>query len=166
MQDSKSVLSNNLDSVRQIINEFLQVQFQDPAGVIADWAKDPAKDNWYVRMHGISKEAITVWLILRQRSLFVESHFMPLPETNKEACYEYFLKKNNELIGYKFSIGTTAVYLISHVPLSQLSFSELDRLLGSAWSYTEMCFATAMQIGFKNKYRYRPKSIPLFWRQQ
>jgi hypothetical protein len=162
----KLATPQEISNARYIIQSYLSKSYNDPQGIIADYDKDPFEDNWYVRMHGISKEAITLWLILKQRSLFLECHFMPLPEVNKCQCYEYLLKKNNSLVGYKFSIGETAVYLISHIAISQISYQELDRLLGSAWSYTEAFFATAMEIGFKGKYRYRPKSIPVFWRQK
>ena len=61
--------------------------------------------RWYLRLRGDEKEFVTVWLTLRQRTLHHETQFMPGPETNVEATWEYLLKKNADLLGMSFALG-------------------------------------------------------------
>ena len=61
--------------------------------------------RWYLRLRGEEKEFVTVWLTLRQRTLRHEAQFMPAPETNIEATWEYLLKRNADLIGLSFALG-------------------------------------------------------------
>ena len=112
--------------------------------------------RWYLRMRGEEKEVITVWLTLRQRTLHHETQFMPAPETNPVATWEYLMKKNAELLGMTFAIGPeAAVYLMGKVPTSRVDDDELDRILGGSLAVSEECFPTAMSLGFEGRYRRR-----------
>ena len=122
--------------------------------------RDPEGHRWYVRMRGEEKLVTTVWLTLREMTLHYETYFMPAPEENVAACYEYLLRANQRLFGCRFSIGIEdAVYLTGQLPLSalqgpdELVRGELDRVLGTAYAYSEECFPTAMQIGFASRFR-------------
>ena len=68
---------------------------------------DPVSGSprWYLRLRGEEKQYVTVWLTLRQRTLHHETQFMPGPETNVEATWEYLLKKNADLAGMSFALG-------------------------------------------------------------
>jgi hypothetical protein len=113
--------------------------------------------RWIVRMRGEEKTLIAVWLTLRQRTLHYESQFMPAPEENIEACYEYLLRANERLFAMRFAIGLEdAVYLVGQMPLVALSEAELDRIVGSVYAYTEQYFPVAMGIGYATKYRRKP----------
>ena len=73
--------------------------------------------RWYLRLRGEEKEFVTVWLTLRQRTLRHEAQFMPAPETNVEATWEYLLTRNADLIGLAFALGAEdAVYLVGRDP--------------------------------------------------
>ena len=166
---------------------------QDTNPVIAAIEHDPTRQRWYVRMHGEEKLVTTVWLTLREMTLHVECYFMPAPEEDRAACYEYLLRTNRRLFGLRFAIGEEdAIYLVGQLPLSALAGvgrdgdssvesaaatsaaqisaaqisaaqisaaqisaaeSELDRLLGAAYAYSEECFRTAMSIGFGSRFR-------------
>ena len=132
--------------------------------VVAAVDHDPALQRWYIRMHGEEKLITTVWLTLREMTLHVECYFMPAPEDDRAACYEYLLRSNRRLFGLRFAIGDEdAVYLVGQLPLSALAYggpderdaaeAELDRLLGAAYAYSEECFRTAMRIGFGDRFR-------------
>ncbi len=113
--------------------------------------------RWYLRMRGEEKEFVTVWLTLRQRTLHHEAQFMPAPETNVEATWEYLLKRNADLLGMAFALGPEdAVYLVGRVPVERVDHEELDRVMGASLAYTDECFPTAMFLGFAGKYRRRP----------
>lgn len=110
--------------------------------------------RWFVRMRGDEKQVTTVWLWLRQRTLHYETQFMPAPEENREACFEYLMRLNNRLYGMRFAIGDEdAVYLVGQMPLSALNDGELDRIVGSAYAYTEQWFRPAMRLGYASKFR-------------
>ena len=114
----------------------------------------PEDRRWIVRMRGDEKMLITVWLTLRERTLHYESYFMPAPEENEAACYEYLLRANLRLFGMRFAIGAEdAVYLVGQMPLSAIDEPELDRIVGSAYAYSEQYFAPAMSIGYESKFR-------------
>ena len=46
-----------------------------------------------------------MWLTLRQRTLRHEAQFMPAPETNVEATWQYLLRRNADLMGMAFALG-------------------------------------------------------------
>ena len=114
---------------------------------------EPAERRWYVRLRGEEKLVITVWLTLRERSLHHETYFMPAPEENLEACYEYLLRLNCRLVGNRFAIGLEdAVYLVGEVAVSAVDEAQLDRIVGSAYAYSEQYFRPAMRIGYASRF--------------
>jgi hypothetical protein len=114
---------------------------------------DPELRRWYVRLRGEEKAFTTVWLTLRQRTLHYETYFMPAPEENIEAAYEYLLRANMRLFGMRFAIGAEdAVYLVGQMPLSAVDEDELDRIVGSTYAYAEQYFRPAMSIGYATKF--------------
>jgi hypothetical protein len=122
--------------------------------VVAAVDFDPELRRWYVRLKGEEKSFTTVWLTLRQRTLHYETYFMPAPEENIEALYEYLLRANMRLFGMRFAIGLEdALYLVGQMPLSAVDAEELDRIVGSTYAYAEQYFRPAMSIGFASRFR-------------
>jgi hypothetical protein len=116
--------------------------------------RDPEGRRWYLRMKGEDKEFITTWLTLRQRTLNYETYFMPAPEENIEALWEYLLRSNVRLYAMRFAIGAEdAVYLVGQLPVTAVDDAELDRVIGASYAYSEAYFRPAMTIGFASKYR-------------
>jgi hypothetical protein len=114
----------------------------------------PADRRWFVRLKGEEKQVTTIWLHLRERTLHVETQFMPAPEENREILFEYLLKLNDKLYGVRFAIGQEdAVYLVGQLPWSAVDEDELDRIVGSAYAYTEQYFRPAMRLGYAGKFR-------------
>ena len=127
---------------------------RDTNPVVAAVDFDAALRRWYVRLKGEEKSFTTVWLTLRQRTLHYETYFMPAPEENVEALYEYLLKANMRLFGMRFAIGAEdAVYLMGQMPLSAVDSEELDRIVGATYAYAEQYFRPAMSIGFASRFR-------------
>ena len=76
-----------------------------------------ASFQWYLRFKGDEKDFITVWLTLKQRTLWHEAQFMPAPEEHKEKVFAYLLRRNSQLFGMWFALGPEdAVYLVGRVP--------------------------------------------------
>jgi Putative bacterial sensory transduction regulator len=144
-------------------------QLAQLAALIDEWALEEHRDNdavlgieteasdgvrrWLLRLAGEEKQFIAVWFTLRQRSLAVETYFMPAPEENVEACFTYLLRLNARLGNLRFSIGQEdAVYLMGAVSVHHLNKDELDRLLGAAYAHTESYFRPAMRIGYATRF--------------
>lgn len=116
---------------------------------------DPAfQARWYVRMSGETKDFITVWITLGQRTLRYETYVMPAPEENVAEFNENLLRRNDRLVGAHFSIGLEdAVYLRGDLPLSGLTERELDRVVGTMYACVEQVFRPLLHIGFASRFR-------------
>ncbi len=116
---------------------------------------DPAfQARWYVRMSGETKDFITVWITLGQRTLRYETYVMPAPEENIAEFNENLLRRNDRLVGAHFSIGLEdAVYLRGDLPLSGLTERELDRVVGTMYASVEQVFRPLLYIGFASRFR-------------
>jgi hypothetical protein len=123
-----------------------------------DVADRTASHRWYLRFRGDEKDYITVWLTLRQRTLHHEAQFMPAPEEHREEVLRYLMRRNAELFGMAFSLGSEdAVYLVGRVPAGLVDDDELDRIAGSSIVYVDDHFPTAMSLGHPAVYRRRPR---------
>jgi hypothetical protein len=117
-----------------------------------------ASNRWLLRFGGEEKDYITVWLTLRQRTLHHETQFMPAPEENVTEVLQYLMRRNNDLYGMAFCLGTEdAVYLVGKVPASLVDDDELDRIAGSSIVYVDDHYPTAMTLGHPRIYRRRPR---------
>lgn len=143
-----------LDRVAALIEQWTLTQLNDNASVLGiETEVDNGVRRWLLRLEGEEKQFIAVWLSLRQRSLSVETYFMPAPEENIEDCLTYLMRLNARLGGLRFAIGQEdAMYLMGAVSVHHVTESELDRLLGCAYAYTEAYFRPAMRIGFATRF--------------
>ena len=128
--------------------------------LIDDWAPSlpgtveyiPADRRWLVRLRGEDKTFITVWLTLGERTLRYETHFVPAPEENAGALYEYLMRLNARLYEMRFAIGDEdAIYLTGQLPLRFVDREELDHIVGAAFAYSEQYFRSALAIGFATR---------------
>ncbi|MGH9028184.1 MAG: YbjN domain-containing protein [Acidimicrobiales bacterium] len=114
-------------------------------------------DRWYLRLRGDEKDFVTVWLTMRQRSMYHEAQVMPAPETNIRETFEFLLRRNSALHRMRFALGPEdAVYLVGEVAIASVTDDELDRIMGSSLAYVDSVFPVAMSIGFAGMYRRRP----------
>ena len=145
---------DHLAQVAACIERWLQREREDnPLVVAVDHAgADVPEPRWYVRLRGEDKDFITIWLTLGQRTLRYETYVLPAPEENHAVFYEHLLRRNDRLVGAHFSIGVEdAVFLRGELPVALVDDGELDRVVGSLWSYVEQCFGPALQIGFASR---------------
>jgi hypothetical protein len=78
---------------------------------------------------------------------------MPAPEENVAEFNDNLLRRNDRLVGAHFSIGLEdAVYLRGDLPLTGLTESELDRIVGSMYAYVEQVFRPLLHIGFASRF--------------
>lgn len=144
---------DELDALADLITRWTASERETEEVVVAV-DHEPAERRWYVRLRGEEKSFTTIWLTLRERTLHYETYFMPAPEENAEALYEYLLRLNARLFAMRFAIGVEdAVYLVGQLPLGAVDEAELDRIIGSAYAYSEQYFRPAMRIGFATKFK-------------
>lgn len=109
--------------------------------------------RWYVRLRGDEKEHITIWITLGQRTLRYEAYVLPAPQENVAAVHEMALRRNDKLVGAHFAIGVEdALFLRGEIPLAWLTEPELDRIVGSLYSYTEQAFPGLIRLAFAGKF--------------
>lgn len=144
---------DELDALGEVIAAWAERERTDNP-LVAAVDHDPQSRIWFVRLKGEEKSFTTVWLTLRQRTLHYETQFMPAPEENVEALYEYLMRLNNRLFAMRFAIGDEdAIYLLGQLPVGAIDVDELDRIVGSAYAYTEQYFRPAMRIGYASKFK-------------
>jgi hypothetical protein len=112
--------------------------------------------HWLIRLKGDEKDVITMWLSLRQRTVFVETELMPAPEEDLETLYRFLLVKNHELRELHLAIGPEAgIYLVAQVPVGELNVARMDELAGATLTYVDEMYPTVMTMGLPSLYRRR-----------
>ncbi|MFT4774497.1 MAG: hypothetical protein ACI83Y_000256 [Candidatus Azotimanducaceae bacterium] len=109
--------------------------------------------RWLVRMRGEEKDFTTVWLTLGQRTLKYESFVMPAPEENHTDLYEHVLRRNDRLVGARFSIGAEdGIFLRGELPARHVDLDAIDQALGLLYANVEQCFKGLLRIGFASHF--------------
>lgn len=117
---------------------------------------DKGHFHWLIRLKGEERDVITLWLSLRQRTVFAETELMPAPEENQEELYRFLMVKNHELRELHLAIGPEdGIYLVAQVPVNELTIERLDELVGATVHYVDEIFPTAMTMGLPSIYRRR-----------
>ena len=146
----------SLAIIERRIDEWLGVMKSSNDSILAIDRAEPEpffRSRWYVRMRGESKDFITVWLTLGQRTLRYETYVMPAPEENVAQFNENLLRRNEKLVGAHFSIGLEdAVYLRGELLLKALDERELDRIVGSMYAHVEQCFRALLKLGYASRF--------------
>lgn len=142
----------DLDRLEQRIDAHLLRELDENPMILAvDRAEAPSR-RWFVRLEGEERETTTIWLTLAQRTLHHETFVLPAPEENHALFYEHLLKRNRTFNGSAFTIGDEeAVFLEGRLPWDAVTEEELDRIIGSVWTYVEASFRTALRIGFASR---------------
>lgn len=114
----------------------------------------PEPDAYLVRLEGQHKLATLTWLIAGEHSLQVEAFFCRQPDENHAAFYRFLLERSARMYGVHFALDRTGdVYLTGRLPLSAISETEIDTLLGCVLTYSDELFNEALKIGFASAIR-------------
>lgn len=145
--------ASELGQLELLIDATLNTALDEIDAVAAVERGDIDQPFWYVRLDGEAKQHFSAELTLGQRTLVVESYFMPEPEENREALFAHLLTRNKSMHGLHFVIGSeNAVYLRGQVDNRYVDGDMIDRLLAAVYDYTEQFFAPAMRIGYESKF--------------
>lgn len=144
---------DELDVIELRIDAWLRDELENNPIVAAVERGERSERRWYVRVLGESKDVFTIWFTLRQRTLHYETYVMPAPDENHDRFYEHLLRRNRRTNGMAFCIGEEdAVFLAGSLPVYAIDEGELDRILGSLYSYVEQFFLPALRIGFASRF--------------
>jgi len=144
---------SELDDIEALIDASLRLAQSEIGAVAAIERGDIEQPFWYVRIDGEAKQHYSAEYTLNQRTLLVESYFMPEPEENREAVFEQLLTRNKSMHPLQFVIGReNAVYLRGQVDNRHVDADIVDRLLAAVYDYTEQCFVPAMRLGYESRF--------------
>ena len=144
---------DELDVIELRIDAWLRDELESNPIVAAVERGERSERRWYVRVLGESKDVFTIWFTLRQHTLHYETYVMPAPDENHDRFYEHLLRRNRRTNGMAFCIGEEdAVFLAGSLPVYAIDEGELDRILGSLYSYVEQFFLPALRIGFASRF--------------
>jgi hypothetical protein len=143
-----------LDALEALIDAWLATQLaENPVVAAVERGVEAGERRWFVRVTGDEKDVFTVWFHLRQRTLHYETYVMPAPEENETAFYRYLLRRNLKLYGASFAIGDEdAVFLVGQLDNAAVDRDELDRVLGSLYTWVEQFFRPALRVGFASRF--------------
>lgn len=149
MTPSRPFADGDLDRVEQAVEAWVA---DLPDVLVVE--RDAEVTRWYVRLRGVEKTVVTIWVTLRDRGLHAETYVAPGPAEHVAEAYEYVLRVNQRLVGIAFCIGAEdAFYLVGSIPLEVLDGPGFDRLMGSLYAASEECFPTIMRIGHTTAFR-------------
>ena len=145
---------DELASHEAAITAWLERQLAENPILVAVDRGEPGTRRWYVRLAGEQKDYITIWFTLGQRSLRFEAYVLPAPEENAGAVYEQLLRRNRQMRGMAFAIGDEdGLFVQGELPLPALNDAQLDRVVGSVFSYVEQYFRPALRLAFASRVR-------------
>ena len=149
-------LPPSIEEYAQAITDWLQAMAADNPVFEAIDRAAPSEGNeprWYVRLAGEQKDHITIWFTLGQRTLRYEAYVLPWPAEHVSEVFEWCLRRNDKLMGAHFSIGVEdAVFLRGELPLASLNEPELDRIVGSLYTYIDDAFPTLVRLAFTSRF--------------
>lgn len=138
------------DAARALVDAHLQGDVR-PESAVQHVEYDPAVDRWYVRFGCEGRDAATIYVDLRQRSLRFELYFLPLPEggPRRDEVVAFLMRRNHGLHGVHFSVGPDGdAYLTGRILLRHLDVEELDLMIGTIYEAVEGWFPAAVGIAY------------------
>ena len=123
----------------------------DDAGLT--W-KEVGDGVFTVDLPGEKKLSTPCRLDVGEHAFGVHAFVARQPDENHERVYRWLLERNLRLFGVAFAVDRTGdIYLDGRLPLSVVTPSEIDRLLGAALTYADESFNTILELGFATSIR-------------
>ncbi len=133
----------------------------DPNAVIEDFLSshdldfEQKDDNTYlITLPGEAKQQTHCALVVGDHSLSINAFVIRKPDENKEAVFEYLLKKNASMYSIAFAVNELGdIYLVGRLPLDAVNEREIDRILGAVLQYADSSFNPLLELGFSSAIR-------------
>jgi len=117
-------------------------------------AQEPRDGVFVFDLPGERKLSTPCQLVVGDHALAVHAFVCRNPDENHEGVYRWLLTRNLRLFGVGFGIDHTGdIYLDGRLPLSVVTSTELDRLLGAVLTYADESFNTILELGFASSIR-------------
>ena len=114
--------------------------------------KDP--NTFLITLPGEKKLQTHCALIVGDHSLSINAFVIRKPDENKEAVFEYLLKKNASMYSIAFAVNELGdIYLVGRLPLDAVNEREIDRILGAVLQYADSSFNPLLELGFSSAIR-------------
>jgi len=150
---SALLTANEFDRLEALIDATLRLANDEIDAVAAVERGEIDQPFWYVRIAGDAKQHFSAEYTLGQRTLVVESYFMPEPDENREALFAHLLTRNASMHPIHFVGGSeNAIYLRGQVDNRHVDADMVDRMLAAVYDYTEQFFVPAMRMGFESRF--------------
>ena len=133
----------------------------DPEAVIDEFLASHDLDyeqkdecTYLITLPGEAKQQTHCALVVGDHSLSVNAFVIRKPDENKEAVFEYLLKKNASMYSIAFAVNELGdVYLVGRLPLDAVNEREIDRILGAVLQYADSSFNPLLELGFSSAIR-------------
>ena len=113
--------------------------------------------HWLIRLRGVERDVVTLWLSLRQRTVHLECELAPAPGERLEEVYRFCLARNRGLREVHVALGPEdGLYLVAEVPVGEVTVERLDELVGATVASVEELYPTVMALGHGRWFRRRP----------
>jgi hypothetical protein len=131
----------------------VEVIEQALAGGDAGWERT-GESTFSVTLPGTHKLTTTCNLYVGDHAVRIEAFVMRQPDENREALWEWLLRRNAKMYGVAFAVDPVGdVYLVGRLPLHAVTAEEIDRVLGSVLTYADESFDAMLEIGFGSAIR-------------
>jgi hypothetical protein len=126
-------------------------------GVLKDaeveW-ESPEPGTYVVQLPGTRKLKTTVSLIVGRHSLSLNAFVIRHPDENEAGVHRWLLERNLKLYGMSYAVDHLGdVYVTARLPLSTVTPTETDRLLGQVLEAADGAFNTLLELGFASAIR-------------
>ncbi|CAM5650846.1 YbjN domain-containing protein [Streptomyces aurantiogriseus] len=126
-------------------------------GVLKDaeveW-ESPEPGTYVVQLPGTRKLKTTVSLIAGRHSLSLNAFVIRHPDENEAGVHRWLLERNLKLYGVSYAVDPLGdVYVTARLPLSAVTPTETDRLLGQVLEAADGAFNTLLELGFASAIR-------------
>lgn len=137
--------------VVDLLDRYLREQLEASEEVVA--VEPDGTNRMMVRLTGRAKDYMTIWFTVGNRTMSYETYFMPDPEENHEELYRYLMFRNEGMYCSSFSLADDHdIFITGQVPLACVDEDEIDRVVGSLYSYVEAYFPRAIRIGYASHF--------------
>ena len=112
------------------------------------------ENTYLITLPGEAKQQIHCALVVGEHSLSINAFVIRKPDENKEAVFEYLLKKNASMYSIAFAVNELGdIYLVGRLPLDAVNEREIDRILGAVLQYADSSFNPLLELGFSSAIR-------------
>ena len=117
-------------------------------------SQEPREGVFVFDLPGERKLATPCRLSVGDHALALHAFVCRSPDENHEAVYRWLLSRNLRMFAMAYGIDHNGdIYLDARLPLSVVTRTELDRLLGAALTYADESFNTLLELGFASSIR-------------